>query len=434
VRRRPAGLLVGPLLAAVLLAGCSAQDGTDGAGTPAQESTASGSSEQSPSAPEPDPDEALAWGPTVGELEEAQELVAGWTPDQLAGGVIVGRFHGYEPTEPASMVRDLHLAGVSVTGDNVSDADQVLALTRAVGHAAREDGRSFPPVIGVDQEGGYVSHLRGVATEFPHFQSAGLAIQADPRAGRRVVRAAARWTGLELRRLGFTWVFAPVADVTIGAADPTIGARSPSEDPRVAAQATAAAVRGFDDAGVVSTVKHFPGHGTATSDSHDTLPRVDSTLAEIRSHDLPPFEAAVRHRAPAVMLSHLDLTSIAPGVPASMAPEVYDLLRDDLGFEGVTITDSLGMGAVGGRPQPAVQALLAGADLLLMPVDTRTTHGIVSRAIASGEVPRERAEEAAARVVAVQLWQQRVAREARVPADVTERAEQASAALLDAAY
>jgi beta-N-acetylhexosaminidase len=185
---------------------------------------------------------------------------------------------------------------------------------------------------------------------------------------------------------------------------------------------------------VVSTVKHFPGHGTATSDSHDTLPRVDSPLAEIRSHDLPPFEAAVRHRAPAVMLSHLDLTSIAPGVPASMAPEVYDLLRDELGFEGVTITDSLGMGAVAGRPKPAVQALLAGADLLLMPVDTRTTHGIISRAIASGEVPRERAEEAAARVVAVQLWQQRVAGEVAVPADVTERAQQASAALLDAAY
>lgn len=434
MRRRPAGILVGPLVAAVLLAGCSAPDGSDGVDSPAQERATSASPDRSPATEEPDPDEPLAWGPTVGELEEAQELVADWTPAQLAGGVIVGRFHGYDPAEPASMVRDLHLAGVSVTGDNVSDTAQVLALTRAISDAARADGRAFPPVIGVDQEGGYVSHLRGVATEFPHFQSAGLAIQADPRTGRRVVRGAARWTGLELRHLGFTWVFAPVADVTIGAADPTIGARSPSEDPAVAAQATAAAVRGYQDAGVVSTVKHFPGHGTATSDSHDTLPRVDSTLAMIRRHDLPPFEAAVRHGAPAVMLSHLDLTAIAPGVPASMAPAVYDLLRDGLGFEGVTITDSLGMGAVGGRPKPAVQALLAGADLLLMPVDTRTTHGIITRAIASGEVPRERAEEAAARVVAAQLWQQRVAKETRVPADVTERAGQAAAALLDAAY
>ncbi|HEX5919496.1 MAG TPA: glycoside hydrolase family 3 N-terminal domain-containing protein, partial [Nocardioides sp.] len=356
-----------------------------------------------------DPDAPTTWGPTTGELQQAEELVASWSPEQLAGGVIVGRFHGTDPQEPARMVRDLHLAGVSVTGANVLDRGQVLAMTSAVTEAARADGRDHPPVIGVDQEGGYVSHLRGIATDFPHFQSAGLAVAADARAGRRVTRAAARATGLELRDLGFTWVFAPVADVTIGAADPTIGARSPSQDPRLASQAVGAAIKGYDDAGVVSTVKHFPGHGGATSDSHDTLPVLDSTLAELSAHDLPPFESAIRQQAPAVMLSHLDLTDIAPGVPASMAPEVYDLLRDDLGFEGVTITDSLGMGAVGGRPTPALQALQAGADLLLMPVDTATTHRIVADAIDSGLVSKARVEEAAARVVAVQLWQARVA-------------------------
>lgn len=381
-----------------------------------------------------DPDTPSSWGPTLGEIEEAAELVGTWTPEQLAGQVIVGRFHGTDPHEPARMVRDLHLAGVSVTSDNIADAAQVRALTAAVSEAAARDGRDFPPVIGVDQEGGYVSHLRGVATEFPHFQSSGLAISADPRLGRRVTRAAALTTGLELRGLGFTWVFAPVADVTIGAADPTIGARSPSQDPAVAAQAIGAAIKGYDDAAIVSTVKHFPGHGTATSDSHDTLPVVDSTLAEIEAHDLPPFESAIAHQAPAVMLSHLDLTAIAPDVPASMAPEVYALLRDDLGFEGVTITDSLGMGAVGGRPTPALQALEAGADLLLMPVDTAATHQLVVDAIRSGDISRERVEEAAARVVALQMWQARIAAQRPVPADVVERAQAASADLLSAAY
>ena len=392
-------------------------------------------------APEPsvtddaeDPDTPTSWGPTLGELDEARALVDTWTPAQLAGGVIVGRFHGTDPQEPARMVRELHLAGVSVTGDNVVDQEQVLAMTGAVAQAAVDDGRDFPPVVGVDQEGGYVSHLRGIATEFPHFQSAGLAVQADSRLGRRVTRAAALTTGLELRGLGFTWVFAPVADVTIGAADPTIGARSPSTDPKVAAQAVGAAVKGYDDAGIVSTVKHFPGHGTATADSHDTLPVVDSTLAEITAHDLPPFESAIRQAAPAVMLSHLDVASVAPGVPASMAPAVYDLLRDDLGFEGVTITDSLGMGAVGGRPTPALQALEAGADLLLMPVDTATTHRIVVDAIRSGAIERARVEEAAARVVALQVWQARVAARRPVPPDVVERARAASADLVSAAY
>ncbi|PKH41494.1 glycosyl hyrolase family 3 [Nocardioides alpinus] len=403
--------------------------------------TSSASSAPSPNPSSPaatetpvDPDTPTAWGPTLGELEEARELVSTWSPEQLAGGVIVGRFHGTDPEEPARMLRDLHLAGVSVTGDNVVDEPQVRAMTTALARAAKDDGRAFPPVIGVDQEGGYVSHLRGIATDFPHFQSAGLAIESDARLGRRVTREAALTTGLELRGLGFTWVFAPVADVTIGAADPTIGPRSPSEDPGVAAQAIGAAVKGYDDAGIVSTVKHFPGHGTATNDSHDTLPVVDSTLAEIEAHDLPPFESAIDHGAPAVMLSHLDLTAIAPDVPASMAPEVYDLLRDDLGFEGVTITDSLGMGAVGGRPTPALQALEAGADLLLMPVDTTATHQIVVDAINAGEVSRERVEEAAARVVAVQLWQARIAAQRPVPVDVVEQARAASADLESAAY
>ncbi|GAA1930499.1 glycoside hydrolase family 3 protein [Nocardioides hwasunensis] len=426
----------------LLVSGCASLGAGSGEAPDAGPATTASTS---PAPPEPsassaeaqeedDPSTPSSWGPTLGEIEEAQQLVSGWTPDQLAGQVIVGRFHGTDPQVPAQMVRDLHLAGISVTADNVTDHDQVVAMTTAISEAAADDGRAFPPVIGVDQEGGYVSHLRGIATDFPHFQSAGLAVQADARVGRRVTRAAALTTGLELRGLGFTWVFAPVADVTIGAADPTIGARSPSMDPKIAAQAVGAAIKGYDDAGIVSTVKHFPGHGTATSDSHDTLPQVDSSVAEIEEHDLPPFDSAIRHAAPAVMLSHLDLTSIAPGVPASMAPEVYSMLRDDLGFEGVTITDSLGMGAVGGRPKPALQALQAGADLLLMPVDTATTHQIVVDAIASGEISRERVEEAAARVVAVQMWQARLAAQRPVPDDVVDRARAASADLLAAAY
>lgn len=424
----------------LLVSGCAGlgstpEDAAPATSTPSSSSAAdSGESASAESEEIEDPDTPTSWGPTVGELEEAAELVATWTPEQLAGGVIVGRFHGTDPEVPARMVRELHLAGVSVTGANVVDQQQVLDMTAAVSRAAADDGRDFPPVIGVDQEGGYVSHLRGIATEFPHFASAGVAISADPRLGRRVTRAAALTTGLELRGLGFTWVFAPVADVTIGAADPTIGARSPSTNPALAAQAVGAAVKGYDDAGIVSTVKHFPGHGGATSDSHDTLPVLDATLEELSAHDLPPFESAIRQQAPAVMLSHLDLTDVAPGVPASMAPEVYDLLRDDLGFEGVAITDSLGMGAVAGRPTPALQALQAGADLLLMPVDNATTHQIVVEALDSGLVPRARVEEAAARVVALQMWQARLAAQRPVPADVVDRARAASADLESAAY
>jgi beta-N-acetylhexosaminidase len=418
---------------ALLIGGCATAPETEEPAT-ARTSSPSVEAETPEPAPTTDPDTPLGWGPTAGELEDAQALVAGWTPEQLAGQVIVGRYHGTDPATVAAMVRDHHLAGMSVTSGNILDEAQVRATTAAISDAVAADGRDFPAVIGVDQEGGYVSHLRGIATEFPAFDAAGAAITADGATGREVVRQAAYATGMEVRDLGFTWVFAPVADVTIGAADPTIGTRSPSEDPGVAAKATATAVRGYDAAGIVSTVKHFPGHGAATSDSHETLPVLDSTLEEIRSHDLPPFEAAIASHAPAVMMSHLDLTAIAPGVPASLAPEVYDLLRDDLGFEGVTITDSLGMGAVAASYKPAVAALNAGADLLLMPVDTVETHRVLTKAINDGDVTRERAEEAAARVVALQMWQGRTADASPVPADVSTLASEASAALGSAAY
>ena len=377
-----------------------------------------------------DPNEPLSWGPTAGELADAKALVAEWTPEQLAGQVIVGRFLSADPEETAALVSDLHLAGVQVTSSSIEDEDQLRALVQAVDEAYAESDRDFPPVIGVDQEGGVVSHLSGIATDYPPFEDAGAAVENGERG---VVREAARTTGLELRGLGFTWVFAPVADVTIGSDDPTIGSRSPSEDPKIAAGAVVSADRGYRDAGIVSTVKHFPGHGTATSDSHEGLPTISSTLDELAARDLVPFVAAIKDAAPAVMVGHLDVEALAPGVPSSLAPEVYAYLRDELGFEGVAITDSLGMGAVVATRKPAVAAINAGADLLLMPADTRLAHETLTKAINDGEITRERIEEAAARVIALQRWQARIAADTPVPDDVTAQAEAASAALAEAA-
>jgi beta-N-acetylhexosaminidase len=418
----------------VLVAGCQSStepspESSRREATPPEPSKRERATQEEKAAP-PSRDQPSGWGPTAAELEKAEELVSGWSPAQLAGQVIVGRYSGTSPQEAADLVGDLHLAGVSVGGDNVADAAQVRATTAAVAKAHASGGRDFPPVIGVDQEGGLVAHLDDAATTFPAFEEAGQAIANGAR-GREVVRNAAAATALELRMLGFTWVFAPVADVTIGAADPTIGSRSPSQDPETAAAAIEAAVPGYEASGIVSTTKHFPGHGSVTADSHEVLPRLTASLGTLRNRDLVPFRAAVEAGAPAIMMGHLDARAIAPGVPTTLAPGAYDYLRDELGFEGVTITDSMGMGAVMRPGKPAVDALNAGADLLLMPPDTRNTHAVVTEAIESGEVPRERVEEAAARVVALQLWQQRRADAVPLPppAEVTRRAQAAAAAL-----
>lgn len=380
------------------------------------------------SVPDVDPATPTGWGPTEGELAEARETVADWSAEQLAGQVIVGRWHGTDPQVAAELVGDLHLAGLSMQSENVVDADQVRATNAAVAEAVAESGRPFPPVIGVDHEGGVVAHLDGIATEYPSYAHAGRALEADPEDGPAVIREVARAQGLELRDLGFTWIWAPVADVSDGS-DPTIGSRSPSDDPRLTARAVTESVTGFNAAGIASTTKHFPGHGAVDGDTHEELPRLESTLEELRGHELVPFAAAVEAQAPSVMMSHLDVTAVQPGVPATHAEKVYDLLADETGFEGVVVTDSLGMGAVMGQPKPAVHALLAGADLLLMPADTVKAHTGLTRAIESGEVPRERAEEAAAKVVALQMWLARVAEQVPVPEDATERAEEASATL-----
>lgn len=435
-----AALALAMLGSATLLAGCGALDGrTD---PPAGPSGSSGRAEPGEDAPADgaaaasgaDPAAPTGWGPTEGELARARGTVAGWDAARLAGQVVVGRYHGTDPAEAADLVSDMGLAGLSVTAENVVDGDQVRALTAAVAEAHATGGRSWPPVLGVDQEGGVVAHLDGVATDFPAFATAGEVVAEQGRAGQRVVRDAAAALGQELRALGFTWVWAPVADVTVGAADPTIGSRSPSEEPAVAARTVAAAVRGYDDVAVASTVKHFPGHGSVTADSHEVLPPLTATRAELAARDLVPFARAFEAGAPAVMVGHLDVAAVAPGVPSSAAPEVYDLLRDELGFEGVAVTDSLGMGAVAEVPKPAVAALAAGADLLLMPVDTRRTVATLVAAIESGEVSRARAEEAAARVVALQLWLARATRGTPVPADADARAAEAARALEEAAY
>lgn len=428
-------MLAGLALVALLAPACASPGaGNDGepAGTGSTSQPTAGAAS---AAPGDDRDQPSGWGPTRGELAQAAAMVAEWDASRLAGQVIVGRYDGSDAAVAGDLVADLHLAGVSVTSENVVDAAQVRETTAAVAEAVDADGRDFPPVVGVDQEGGTVSHLGGVVTEFPPFSAAGQALRASGSAGRAAVREAARATGLELRDLGFTWVYAPVADVTVGAADPTIGSRSPSMDPELAARAVATAVTGYSRAGVVSATKHFPGHGAATQDSHLTLPRLTTDLPGLRGRELPPFEAAVAQGAPSVMVGHLDVPGLSPpGVPTSLAPETYAFLRDDLGFDGVAITDSLGMGAVSVDPRPALSALNAGADLLLMPAQTRATHRIVAGAIEDGRIPRDRIEEAAARVVALQMWQARAAGERPVPADVTSVAGDAADALESAAY
>ena len=386
------------LLATLLVAsGCTQEPADRGAIAPVADHQESAQA----TLPAPSPAELLGlrtgWGPTADELDRAARLVARLRLPELAGQVIVADWRG--TGAPTAMVRRLHLGGVIAFSDNVASTRQIRSVNARLRRSAH---RSWPLFLAVDQEGGIVQRVRGDATGFPAFMSAGAADDL------RLTRTAARASGAELRGLGFTVDFAPDADVTSGPADPTIGSRSVGSDPDLVAEHVVAAAQGYLDSGVLPVLKHFPGHGSVPADSHVGLPVQTRTLRALRRIDLKPFAAGVAAGLPAVMVGHLDVRAVDPRVPSSLSRKVVTgLLRHDLGFDGLVVTDSLEMAAVSrrGSARVAVQALRAGNDVALMPADPAAARAGLVEAVRSGALPRERLEQAAARQVALLLHQ-----------------------------
>lgn len=376
--------------------------------------------------------EPAGWGPTKDERTRAAVLADAMPLEDLAGQLIVARSFSNE--QSLALVRDKHFAGVMVTGQQILDVttDDPLDDVKAFNQQLQQAGgdRGFPVMVPIDQEGGLVARLTDPLTTFPTFMSAGAAIAGHGDEGVTAVTAATRASGAELRAAGYNTVFAPDGDITIGPADPIIGSRSAGSDPDVVAQAVVAAVDGYSEAGMISAVKHFPGHNVST-DSHKGLPVLDSDRSRLRSHDLKPFEAAIADSAPGIMTGHLDVAAIDKGVPASMSRKVITTgLRERLGYDGLVISDSLGMGAVMQRypgGDSTVAAIKAGSDLALMPADNDQAYDAVLAALRSGEIPERQARDSAARTIAYLLHGQASPQLPGDPGSHAEQSEQLSA-------
>ena len=240
--------------------------------------------------------------------------------------------------KPATaLVRERHLAGVLLLGGAVVDGAQVMSLNSYL--AGADPDRDWPVMVATDEEGGVVQRLRPAIGYVSAFMAAG----ANP----DVDEASAYYTGLgtQLAMLGFTMDMAPVADVTVGLGDPTIRTRSAGSDPQVVDRAVAAAWTGLDAGGVTPVVKHFPGHGSVAVDSHAGLPHQAATLAELSQRDFVPFADAITSGAPAVMMGHIQVAAWGDA-PATVNPLAYSYLRDELGFDGVIMTDAMNMEAI----------------------------------------------------------------------------------------
>jgi len=301
-----------------------------------------------------------------------------------------------------ALIDEFHVGGIILMGRNIGSNTpaEMNALTEELQVIARV--ADLPALfVGVDQEGGRVSRFRP-----PHFRSYPSAHDLGIRGSAAQVEKTMQELGLEMKGVGVNWVYAPVLDVNSNPNNPVIGDRSYGTTSDLVAEMGVAAIRGLQEgAGVLACGKHFPGHGDTDVDSHKALPLIDKHRAELDLVELAPFRAAIAAGIGSLMTTHILFRQIDPQLPASLSPAVLtDLLRIDLGFDGLLITDCLemkGVAAKWGTPDAAVLAAIAGADMLLV-CHTYTTQKAVVKALAaavrSGVLQEARIDEANRRI------------------------------------
>lgn len=379
----------------------------------------------------------------------AAETLKALTVDEKVGQLIVASFEsrflstdsdGFD--ELLRLVRDYHIGGLHVFGAsepvppvllNPTYGTVTLGEPFAVASALNrlQAAASVPLLNSADFEAGAGFRILG-ATTFPRQMALGAA------GDERLVREAARITGLEARAMGVHVNFSPIADVNNNARNPVINTRSYGEDPSRVGALVSASVEGARQGGVIAALKHFPGHGDTDIDSHLGLPIVAHSRERLDSLELVPFRAGIAHGAGAVMAAHIQLPALdpTPATPATFSRAIIDrLLRRDLAFRGLVYTDSMSMDAVVKLLPPgeaAVRAILAGADQVLHSPDPIAAFSGLKDAVASGRISGARLNESVERILrakaAVGLDKRRAVDLDALPARVGGRAHEAVAA------
>lgn len=322
--------------------------------------------------------------------------------EQIGQVLAIGFFEPMPTQETIDLIQKYHVGNIIFFKRNIQDVRQISELTQYLQRLAREAGYRQPLLIMIDQENGMVRRFGQNATIFPGNMVLG-AISSE-----QVAYEVALATGRELKALGINMNLAPDVDVNNNPANPVIGVRSFGEDPQLVACLGSAMVRGYHDAGIITTLKHFPGHGDTAVDSHLSLPTVPYTVERLDSLELIPFKRAIEAGADTVMTAHMYLPLLMQRemLPATISYEIVtQLLRERLGFEGVIISDCMEMRAVSdivGVEQGTVKALQAGVDLVLISHHhalQRRSIDAIHAALRDGTLSTERIQHAAERVL-----------------------------------
>ncbi|MGW4950064.1 glycoside hydrolase family 3 protein [Streptomyces parvulus] len=349
-----------------------------------------------------------------------KKIIARMSVEAKIGQLFVPYFYGASATSPGQVDQDRNLKELGVRTvaeliakyqvggviyfsgwtNNLHDPHQIADLSNGVQRASLALPVPVPSLISIDQEHGVNVRIGSGATQLPGAMALG--------AGRSLsdARTAGWISGTELAALGIHQNFAPVADVNVNPANPIINVRSFGADAREVGRMVGAQVTGYQQAGVVACAKHFPGHGDTGEDSHTGLPVITHTREEWERIDAPPFRAAIAAGVDSIMTAHLQVPALDPSnEPATLSPTILqDVLRGELGFDGVIVTDALNMQGVRtkyGDDRVPVLALKAGADQLLFPPSIDVAYNGVLAAVRTGEITEDRLDASVLRILRV---------------------------------
>nr|WP_307624117.1 glycoside hydrolase family 3 protein [Streptomyces sp. V3I7] len=346
-----------------------------------------------------------------------QALISRMTLEEKVGQLFVMRVYGHSATDPDQADIDANLSEIGVRtaaeliakyrvggiiyftwAHNTRNPHQIAALSNGIQQASLDLPRGLPLLIATDQEHGIVCRVGRPATLFPGAMAMGAG------GSRGDARTLGRISGAELRAIGINQDYSPDADVNVNPANPVIGVRSFGADPEAVAGLVAAEVKGYQASGVAATAKHFPGHGDTAVDSHFGFPVITHSRELWEELDAVPFRAAIRSGIDSIMTAHIQFPALDDaGDPATLShPILTGILRGELGYDGVVVTDSLGMEGVRtkyGDDRVPVLALKAGVDQLLNPPKLDVAWNAVLNAVRGGELTEARLDESLLRIL-----------------------------------
>ncbi|MGX4692115.1 glycoside hydrolase family 3 protein [Streptomyces sp. JNUCC 63] len=349
--------------------------------------------------------------------KKLRALISRMTLEEKVGQLFVMRVYGHSATAPdqadidanlkeigvrtaAELIARYHVGGIIyfAWANNTRNPHQIADLSNGIQRASLTRPRGLPMLISTDQEHGIVCRVGKPAALFPGAMAIGAGGSAAD------AHTLGRVSGAELRAIGINQDYSPVADVNVNPANPVIGVRSLGADPDAVARLVAAEVKGYQSSKVAATAKHFPGHGDTVDDSHAKLPYIHHTREQWERLDAPPFRAAIAAGIDSIMTAHIVVPALdGSDDPATLSrPILTGILREELGYDGVVVTDSLGMEGVRtkyGDDRVPVLALEAGVDQLLNPPSLDVSWNAVLNAVREGELTEARLDESILRIL-----------------------------------